>query len=136
MGVDPSDIIYANPCKQSSQIAYAGANGVDMMTFDNLDELVKVHSINPRAKMVLRILADDSRSVCKFGVKFGASIQTVPVLLAAARDMGVDVIGISFHVGSGCYDAAAFSDAVILARRAFDIGEELGFKFELLDGTY
>ena len=39
----------------------------------------------------------------------------------------------SFHVGSGCYDATAFSAAVASARTVFDMGEEEGFHFELLD---
>jgi hypothetical protein len=42
----------------------------------------------------------------------------------------------SFHVGSGCYDAQAFGDAVVRARKAFDIGKSLGFEFRLLDGTF
>jgi ornithine decarboxylase len=39
----------------------------------------------------------------------------------------------SFHVGSGCFDASAFGDAVCRARKVFDEAEELGFKFTLLD---
>ncbi|KAI9204095.1 pyridoxal-dependent decarboxylase [Polychytrium aggregatum] len=132
-GVDPSRVIYANPCKGPTHIRYAAGKGVDMMTFDNADELHKVKAINPNAKMVLRILTDDSRSVCRFGVKFGASLAVVPHLLQTAKDLGVDVVGISFHVGSGCYDAQAFGDAVVLARKAFDIGASMGFKFSLLD---
>ncbi len=103
------------------------------MTFDNGDELYKIKSINPRAKMVLRILTDDSKSLCRFGVKFGASLALVPSLLLTAKQLDMEVIGISFHVGSGCYDASSFSDAVHLARKAFDIGAALGFQFTLLD---
>ena len=39
----------------------------------------------------------------------------------------------SFHVGSGCYDATAFSAAVASARTVFDIGKDVGFNMELLD---
>ena len=35
-------IIFANPCKMSSQIKYARANDVDMMTFDCEEELYKI----------------------------------------------------------------------------------------------
>ncbi|RKO91453.1 ornithine decarboxylase [Blyttiomyces helicus] len=132
-GVPASRIIYANPCKQASHIRYAAAAGVTMMTFDNADELHKIRAHHPAAKMILRILTDDSRSICKLGVKFGAHIGVVPTLLQTAQDLEVDVIGISFHVGSGCYDASAFGEAVILARKAFDIGKEFGFTFTLLD---
>ena len=39
---DPSRIIFANPCKMSSQIRYARANDVDLMTFDCEEELYKI----------------------------------------------------------------------------------------------
>jgi len=39
----------------------------------------------------------------------------------------------SFHVGSACYDAAAYSAAVISARAVFDMAENAGFRFNLLD---
>ncbi|KAJ3227966.1 hypothetical protein HK099_007835 [Clydaea vesicula] len=136
LGVSPSSIIYANPCKQASHVRYAAKNEVSLMTFDNADELHKIKAIFPTAKLVLRILADDSRSLCKFGVKFGASLSDVSMLLQVAKSLELDVVGISFHVGSGCYDASAFSDAVLLAKEAFDIGEKLGFNFELLDGNF
>ena len=42
MGVDPSRIIYANPCKQALFIRYAAQKEVRMMTFDNVDELYKI----------------------------------------------------------------------------------------------
>ncbi|RKO82973.1 pyridoxal-dependent decarboxylase, partial [Blyttiomyces helicus] len=132
-GVPASRIIYANPCKQASHIRHAAVVGVTMMTFDNADELHKIRLHHPSAKMILRILTDDSRSVCKLGVKFGAHIGVVPQLLQTAKDLEVDVIGISFHVGSGCFDASAFGEAVVLARKAFDIGTEYGFDFSLLD---
>lgn len=103
------------------------------MTFDNVDELYKIKSVAPDSELVLRILTDDSKSVCRFGVKFGAAMSLVPILLKTAQNLDLNVIGISFHVGSGCYDASSFTDAVELARQAFDIGAALGFKFSLLD---
>lgn len=131
--VDPTRIIYANPCKQTSQIRYAASRDVRVMTFDNADELQKVAAVAPSTNMVLRILTDDSKSICRFGVKFGASISLVPSLLNTARELGLNVIGVSFHVGSGCFDASSFTEAVQLARQAFDIGASLGFDFSLLD---
>lgn len=50
LGVDPSRIIYANPCKQVSQIKYASAHGVQMMTFDSEMELMKVARSHNNAK--------------------------------------------------------------------------------------
>ena len=63
---DSSRIIFANPCKMSSQIRYARANDVDLMTFDCEEELYKIKLYHPYAKLVLRLAVDDSASKCKF----------------------------------------------------------------------
>ncbi|KAI9312369.1 pyridoxal-dependent decarboxylase [Dichotomocladium elegans] len=132
-GVDPTRIIYANPCKQASFIRFAAQNNVAKMTFDNAEELYKIKKLYPSAELVLRILTDDSKSLCQLGLKFGAPMHTVDHLLQTAKDLGLNVIGVSFHVGSGCLDEYAFSDAVARARQAFDIGLSKGFNFTLLD---
>ncbi|KAG0348550.1 hypothetical protein BGZ54_004591 [Gamsiella multidivaricata] len=133
LGVDPTRIIYANPCKQNAFVKYAHTNNVRMMTFDNAEELHKIKRFHPNAQLVLRILTDDSKSLCKLGLKFGAPLDTVEGLLATARELDLDVIGVSFHVGSGCFDAQAFGEAVIRARRVFDQAIEYGYEFKFLD---
>ena len=133
LGTLPEDIIYANPCKQASYIRHARDRGVHLMTFDNANELMKIKQIHPNAKLVLRVLTDDSRSMCRFGVKFGARPGATLGLLQLARDLGIEVVGVSFHVGSGCFDKMAFVDAVKVARHVFDEGASLGMNFKLLD---
>lgn len=103
------------------------------MTFDNADELYKIARTNPKAKLVIRILTDDSKSLCRLGLKFGASICTVQPLLVKAKELGLDVIGVSFHVGSGCYDSNAFFDAIRSAKTAFEVAADVGYDFTLLD---
>ena len=133
VGVDPSRIIFANPCKPVSFVRQAYKARVDIMTFDNSDELYKIARIHRAAHLVVRILIDDSRSLCQLGVKFGAPLTSVPGLLATAHELGLDVIGVSFHVGSGCYDANAFEDAVSRASQVFSMGIAAGYRFTLLD---
>eukprot|EP00050_Salpingoeca_kvevrii_P017636 m.66941 g.66941 ORF g.66941 m.66941 type:complete len:462 (-) comp7646_c0_seq3:512-1897(-) len=132
-GVDPTRIIFAHPCKPISHVRYAAKHGVEMMTFDNDDELHKIKTHFPAAKLVLRILADDSRSICRLGTKFGAPVERATHLLKLAQSLHLNVVGVSFHVGSGCLDASAYTDACIAARRVFDEAEELGLKLTLLD---
>eukprot|EP00058_Branchiostoma_floridae_P024114 XP_002609604.1 hypothetical protein BRAFLDRAFT_125023 [Branchiostoma floridae] len=50
LGVAPDRIVYANPCKQTSHIRYAKKNSVDLMTFDNEDELHKIKNYFPDAR--------------------------------------------------------------------------------------
>eukprot|EP00762_Andalucia_godoyi_P001403 ANDGO_04760.mRNA.1 Ornithine decarboxylase len=133
VGTPVHKIIYANPCKQVSHIRYAHANNIRMMTFDNEQELIKIASHHPEAQCVLRIAVDDSQSVCQFNKKFGAKIHECPALIKKAIELGVDVIGVSFHVGSGCKSASAFADAVATAKSIFNVAHSFGISFSLLD---
>ncbi|XP_028994787.1 ornithine decarboxylase isoform X2 [Betta splendens] len=133
LGVDPSRVIYANPCKQVSQIKYASAHGIQMMTFDSEVELMKVARYHENAKLVLRIATDDSKALCRLSVKFGAPLKSCRSLLERAKELGLDVIGVSFHVGSGCTDPETYTQAIADGRLVFDMGNELGFNMHLLD---
>lgn len=133
MGVDPSKIIYANPCKQGSFIRFAAENDVKMITFDNIEELYKIKRLFPDAQLVIRILTDDSKALIRLGEKFGAPLDNTNFLLQTARELDLNVIGVSFHVGSGCYDENAYVDAIHRSRFVFDQAAELGFNFYLLN---
>lgn len=133
LGVDPSRVIFANPCKATSFIRHAAKTNVEMMTFDNSDELYKIARSFPAAKLVIRIHTDDSKALCRLNLKFGASLVAVPNLLAKAKELGLNVVGVSFHVGSGCFDSSAFSDAIRRSRAVFDIGRGAGYEFSMLD---
>ncbi|OLL25239.1 Ornithine decarboxylase [Neolecta irregularis DAH-3] len=132
-GISADLIVYANPCKAASHIRFAESCNVRMMTFDNAEELYKIKRLFPTAKLLLRILADDSKSVCRLGLKYGAPLEVTCDLLQLAKELGVDVVGVSFHVGSGLWDASAFIDAIFRARRVFDEAKAIGFDFQLLD---
>jgi len=131
--VPVNNIIMANPCKGTTHILSAKTAGVKMMTFDNYDELDKIQKFYPEAELVLRILPDDSRSLMRFGSKFGAPYPICKRLLQYAQDLHLNVIGVSFHVGSGCLDPTAFADAVRLARIVFDDAYDVGYNFTFLD---
>ncbi|XP_078284386.1 antizyme inhibitor 2-like [Rhinoraja longicauda] len=133
LGVLPERIIYANTCKEISHVKFAAAHGIQMMTFDNMDELSKVARIHHTAKMVLRIVTNDARSCFPLSGKFGATLNECRQLMECAKALSVDIIGVSFHVGSGCTNSQAFTQAITDSRRVFEIGTNLGFNMNLLD---
>ncbi len=47
--------------------------------------------------------------------------MSVGKLLERAGELGLEVIGVSFHVGSGCMGSLAFKQAIADARHVFDI---------------
>ncbi|KAA8490839.1 Ornithine decarboxylase [Porphyridium purpureum] len=135
LGVDPENIIFANPCKMKAHILYAKKHNVRKMTFDNEAELQKIHENYPEAELILRLLPPDASSaVCNFGSKFGADKKMTKRLLKQARKLGANVCGVSFHVGSGCWDPNAYTLAMELAYSVCMQAEnEYGFKMKIVD---
>lgn len=132
-GASPDRIILANPCKSIDSILYARSCGVRYMTFDNSDELRKISKLYPTAKLILRIATDDEHhSKIPLSNKFGASLDSVESLVSYAQFLGLSIVGISFHVGSGCHHPEAYRNAII---DAYKVVNEIcpSLKIELLD---
>lgn len=129
----PGKIIYANPCKRPVDIQYAARRGITRTTFDSVCELEKMAQDAPTMELVLRIRADDPTAVCTLGNKYGAGESDWEDLTVRAKELGLRIIGISFHVGSGARSARAYADAVYTASRAFDMLREHGFDPHLID---
>uniref|UniRef100_A0A672YKR1 ornithine decarboxylase n=1 Tax=Sphaeramia orbicularis TaxID=375764 RepID=A0A672YKR1_9TELE len=111
LGVTPEKIIFAHTTKPQSHIKYASTRGVDMMTFDCEEELLKISACHTRAKSYCELFK----------------------LLERCKELDLEVIGVSFHVGSGCTDSLAYRQAIEDARHVFDTAVLLGFQMRLLD---
>lgn len=125
-GVQPERIVFANPVKSVGDLRFASRAGIKTMTFDNEEELEKIATHCPHAKLLLRLLPDDTGSRLPFGTKFGAPLEHTPHLMGRCAELGLQLVGVSFHVGSGCYDATKFTDAIKLCRDAFDTAASMG----------
>ncbi|XP_013388971.1 ornithine decarboxylase 1 [Lingula anatina] len=132
-GVQTDRIIYAHTCKDPEELKRASELGVDLMTFDNEDEIVKIKRLFPDAKLVLRIVPQVRKAVYDMGKKFGCNVEDCQGLLLKAKELELNVIGISFHGGSKCQDAFAYQHTILLCRDIFDLAKTIGFNFNLLD---
>lgn len=133
MGVPQSRIIFANPCKRPADFRYAASKGVEYTTFDCASEVEKIAKGYPQFKCVLRIRCDDPDAHISLGTKYGAEAKDVPLLLQQAKSLGLQVVGVSFHVGSGCKNMGVYAEAIKFARDTFDQAIALGFEMTLLD---
>lgn len=134
LGVDPERIIYANPAKQPSHLRFAQQNGVYKMTFDNIEELLKIKEIFPDAQLVLRIRFDAKSAMVVFGDKFGCDPgDEATQLIQKCKDMELNLIGICFHAGSNLDEPAIFYPAIAACRRLFDFSASIGQKLNFLD---
>ncbi|XP_070620800.1 antizyme inhibitor 2 [Erythrolamprus reginae] len=131
-GVPAERVLCASPCKQLALIRYAASQGVQLMTFDNEVELGKVARSHPSARMILQLATDDSRCRNHLRVKFGATLKTCRHLLEIAKQMNLEVVGLSFHIGSSCADPQVFAQSIADARLVVEMGAELGYQIHLL----
>jgi ornithine decarboxylase len=128
-----ASIVYANPAKMHHMLEFALKNDVKMTVFDGEDELRKIAAVLKAAnsptdsfQLLLRLTTDDRASICRFSKKFGCPVEEAPKLLEIAKDLGLTVAGVSFHVGSGCGDSAAYTTAIDHAYRVFTAAKALG----------
>ncbi|XP_060602467.1 ornithine decarboxylase 1-like [Ruditapes philippinarum] len=134
LGVNPSRIIYANTIKQPSMLQYAAKHNISLMTFDSESELHKIKTIYPDANLILRTLpAGDYKCKIDLRQKFGCPLSKIRHLLQTAIELGLNVIGTSFHVGSGCHDGNAYIASIRQARSVFNMAAELGINMKLLN---
>lgn len=99
LGIDPERILFAHPCKAPAALVFARQVGVCHTVFDNLDELDSIKTYMPRAQLLLRIYANDDSALICLGEKFGAPLDATQALLSRAWELGLNVVGVSFHVG-------------------------------------
>lgn len=126
-------IIYANPCKRPADLAFAAERGVRTTTFDSLCELDKVLAHAPDMALVLRIYAHDPGAQCVMSHKYGATEEEWPAILARARQRRANLVGVSFHIGSGACNPGAFTTAIEQARKLADLARDAGFVLSLVD---
>ena len=134
LGVSPDRIIFANTRKFVSAINLAKLHGIKKMTFDSKDELEKILQIYPDAEFILRIKADDSHSTIKLNTKFGCSMTKGREIIKICNEKKVNLIGISFHVGSSCSSPLSYKQAIEDSAILFkEANEKFNFDFKFLD---
>ncbi|KAI1304197.1 Ornithine decarboxylase [Halotydeus destructor] len=131
--VDPGKIIFANTAKSGPSIQYAADKGVPLTIFDNVSELDKLAARKVNFKLLIRLIAVVKNAKIPFSDKYGATMAEVPCLLGQARDRGLDVIGVHFHLGEGFPNTRPFVEYIRKAKKVFDTGLEMGFNMSVLD---
>lgn len=133
LGVEPKNIIFANPCKPVDFIKFSRSNDVDLLVVDSENELFKIKLFHPDTNILVRIQTDDSKSRCRFNCKFGVELENVGKILEMGKILNLNIIGVSFHVGSGCEDAQVYWTALNDCKTVFEIARKLDIQMSLID---
>ncbi|MGH7144486.1 MAG: type III PLP-dependent enzyme [Planctomycetota bacterium] len=125
-------VIYANPIKAIETLQELDPYK-PLVTYDNATEIRKIAKYAPQAGMCLRIRVPNTGAMVELSSKFGAAPGEAVDLMLQARDAGLGVEGISFHVGSQTTNFNNFVQALQLAHNLFAESESRGLKLKLLD---
>ncbi|XP_030003363.1 antizyme inhibitor 1b [Sphaeramia orbicularis] len=131
-GVPPENIILSGVCKQLALIKHAAKNNIQQLVCENEAELSKISRLHPGAKLLLQLTTE--AHAAETSMAFGSSLKSCRHLLEAAKELGIQVVGVTFHIPSSCQDLPqAYTHALSDARCVFDMGVELGFNMNILD---
>lgn len=133
LGIDGDRMIYANPIKTERGFKACADVGVHKFTFDSISEVGKMAKAYPGATVLLRVRIDNAKAHVDLNKKFGAPREKAMELLQAAKDQGLDVAGLCFHVGSQTIYADPYLHALDIAREIFDEAKEHGMELRILD---
>jgi ornithine decarboxylase len=107
-------IIYANPIKPTETLVELDPYK-PLVTYDNVAEIGKIRKHAPHAGLVLRLKVPNTGAMVELSSKFGAAPGEAVDLILAARDAGLVVEGLSFHVGSQTTNFENYIQALNLA---------------------
>lgn len=133
LGTAPQKIIFANTIKSIEDIQIAYRRRVTLMTFDNEPELYKIAKHAPGVRVIVRIKVDNIGSIVELSLKFGADPEHAVFLLRKAKALGLSPEGVSFHVGSQCWNVENYLHALEISAGIFKEARQEGLTLNTLD---
>jgi len=133
IGTDPRLLLFSNPIKTLTDIKSAHRAGVCYFAFDSRCEVDKLAEGAPGSKVYVRLAVPVRKSEVASEGKFGVSIEHAKDLILYAKERGLEIYGISFHVGSQMLDYESWGYAIQHCSKLIDLLEDEGIDLKFLD---
>lgn len=125
-------IIFANTIKDRHTLAKIKPYK-PLMTYDNEAELHKIKAHCDTAGVVLRLRVPDVGSQVEMASKFGCDPGEALGLLLKAKELGLKVEGLSFHVGSQCTHFDNYVNALDICAGITQEAKQHGILIDFID---
>ncbi len=132
-GVPPARCIQSHPIKRDGDISHTLKFGTRTFVFDNTYELPKFIPYKDQVELLMRLSFRNKEAVCDLSSKFGVQPSEAHELLRKAVGMGLNVRGLSFHVGSQMLNAFKFIEAIGFCRQLFNLAALDGVRLDTID---
>ncbi len=133
LGVGPERIITSNPIKTLKFLEKAVPYGISYFAYDSIAEVEKLARYAPGCNVYVRLSVPNEGSEWPLSKKFGVEPDEAVELLLYAKKKGLNPVGITFHVGSQCNNVYNWNAAIEKAKELWEIGEQNGIKFSMLN---
>ena len=111
-GVPANSTIHSHPIKRDSDIQYALEYGCTTFVVDSIHELNKFIPYRDQAQVLVRLSFRNEAAYSDLSKKFGCSPPKAIDIIQHACDLGINVQGLSFHVGSQTAEADKYVLAI------------------------
>jgi ornithine decarboxylase len=133
LGVPAAHIAFGNTIKRAADIAWAHGVGVRQFAVDAEAEVRKVAAHAPGARIILRLLIEESEADWPLCRKFGTTAREALRLMDLGRFLGLDVAGVSFHAGSQLREPAMWRHALDAALALWTEAGSAGHDLRILN---
>lgn len=133
LGVQPADMIFSNPVRAREQTSIAATAGVRRFAVDSTEELHRTASVAPGCDVLVRVATAPGDSLVPSEGKFGVGADDAVRLCLEARDLGLNVHGLTFHMGSQTLTPDALARPMNDVRQVMTRIAADGMRIELLD---
>lgn len=132
-GALPSNISFGNTIKGRASISKAYHYGITLFAADSHQELEKIAKFAPNSRVYIRVIAKNDKADWALGKKFGCSTELALELLYHAKNLSLNPIGLSFHVGSQTRHPYMWYSTIDEVAELWDTAISKGIKLDTLN---
>ena len=132
-GARPDQVSFGNTIKKVSDIAWAHQVGITLFAADAEEELEKLAEHAPGAQVYIRLIVENCQADWPLTRKFGCAGDKAPALFAYAKELGLNPVGLSFHVGSQTRRADMWADVLDQVAAVWTALKAQGYALDLLN---
>ena len=136
LGIKGNQCLHSHPIKKDKEIKRALEFGCNRMVVDNIEEMKKFIPYADQVEIIIRVGFRSKQAVVDLSRKFGCALEELPTLVNLAKDYGIDVVGLSFHVGSQSLSSMTQANAIRSSIVAMRLMKGVNWKFLDIGGSF
>ena len=136
LGIKGEQCIHTHPIKKDKEIKRALLFGCNRFVVDNLEEMKKFIPYAGQVELIIRVSFRSKQAVVDLSRKFGCALEELPFLVEMAQQNSIEVVGLSFHVGSQSLSPMTQANAIRASVAAIKVMNSVKWKFLDIGGSF